>query len=64
MSWRSSSHELETEYHNLELQPLCGAVTHFLFCRFALAIFSKSVFLNQRVKRTPACEADTCDTRW
>ncbi|EJP60774.1 uncharacterized protein BBA_10277 [Beauveria bassiana ARSEF 2860] len=49
--WRSPSNELETEYHNLELQPLYGVATHFLFCRFALAILSKSVFLSQSVER-------------
>ncbi|KAK8140940.1 hypothetical protein G3M48_001307, partial [Beauveria asiatica] len=40
-----------TEYHNLELQPLYGVATHFLICRFALAILSKSVFLSQSVER-------------
>lgn len=49
--WRSPSNELETEYHNLELQPLYGVATHFLICRFALAILSKSVFLSQSVER-------------
>lgn len=49
--WRSPSNELETECHNLPLQPLYGVATHFLLCRFALAIFSKSVFLNQSVQR-------------
>lgn len=49
--WRSPSDELETMYHNLELQPLYGVARHFLLCRFALAIFSKSVFLNQSVPR-------------
>lgn len=49
--WRSPSDELETEYHNLELQPLHGVARHFLLCRFALAIFAKSVFFHQSVPR-------------
>jgi hypothetical protein len=49
--WRSPSNELETEYHNLPLQPLYGIPTRFLLCRFALAILSKSVFLNQNMER-------------
>ncbi|KAL7917494.1 hypothetical protein ACQKWADRAFT_324601 [Trichoderma austrokoningii] len=49
--WNSPSDELETEYHNLELQPLHGVARHFLFCRFALAILSRSIFLNQTVPR-------------
>lgn len=49
--WKSPSDELEKEYHNLELQPLYGVARHFLFCRFALAILSKSIFLNQSVTR-------------
>ncbi|TQV90290.1 HNH endonuclease domain-containing protein [Cordyceps javanica] len=49
--WRSPSNELESEFHNLELQPLYGVARHFLLCRFALAILSKSVFLNQSVDR-------------
>ncbi|CAH0033351.1 unnamed protein product [Clonostachys rhizophaga] len=49
--WKSPSEELEKKYHNLELQPLSGVARHFLFCRFALAILSKSIFLNQNVTR-------------
>ncbi|KAL7893257.1 hypothetical protein HDV63DRAFT_387472 [Trichoderma sp. SZMC 28014] len=46
-----SPNELESQYHNLELQSLSGVARHFFFCRFALAIFSKSTFLNQNVSR-------------
>ncbi|KAL7789143.1 hypothetical protein V8C37DRAFT_386841 [Trichoderma ceciliae] len=49
--WKSPSDELETEYHNLELQPLYGVARQFLFCRFSLAILSKGTFLNQSVPR-------------
>ncbi|KAL7928977.1 hypothetical protein V8C35DRAFT_316667 [Trichoderma chlorosporum] len=47
----TSSNELETQYHNLELQSLSGVARHFFFCRFALTIFSKSLFLSQNVSR-------------
>ncbi|KAK5998964.1 hypothetical protein PT974_01348 [Cladobotryum mycophilum] len=43
--------EIEKQYHNLELQPLAGVSQHFFLCRFALAIFSQSPFLSQRVPR-------------
>ncbi|KAH7302926.1 hypothetical protein B0I35DRAFT_447617 [Stachybotrys elegans] len=49
--WKSPSKELETEYHNLELQPLYGVARQFLLCRFALAILSKSMFLKQGTER-------------
>jgi hypothetical protein len=49
--WNSSTVELEEEYHNLPLQPLCGVSRYFFFCRFALAILCKSAFLSQRVSR-------------
>lgn len=47
----STTTELEQEYHNLQLQPLRGVSRHFFFCRFALAIFAKSAFLRQRMRR-------------
>ncbi|RYC79448.1 hypothetical protein BFJ63_vAg17672 [Fusarium oxysporum f. sp. narcissi] len=47
----STTTELEQEYHNLQLQPLRGVSRHFFFCRFALAIFAKSAFLRQRIRR-------------
>lgn len=43
--------ELETEYHNIELQSPYGMMRHFLFYRFAMTILFKSVFLDQRVTR-------------
>lgn len=42
--WRGPSNEFETDYQNLELQPLADGVMPLLFCRFAMAILSKSLF--------------------
>ncbi|CAG9949492.1 unnamed protein product [Clonostachys rosea f. rosea IK726] len=47
----SSTVELEETYHNLELQPLFAVSRYFFFCRFALAIISKSPFLRQQTAR-------------
>lgn len=47
MLWDCPTIELQDEYHNLEPQPLRGVSRYFLLCRFALAIISHSVFLNQ-----------------
>ncbi|KAM0438493.1 hypothetical protein ACHAPT_001242 [Fusarium lateritium] len=49
--WDCPTVELQDEYHNLELQPLRGVSRYFLLCRFALAMLSHSVFLNQLVSR-------------
>jgi hypothetical protein len=49
--WNSSVVEIQERYHNLELQPLAGVSRHFFLCRFALAVFSNSPFLSQRVPR-------------
>lgn len=49
--WNSPTVELEEEYHNLPLQPLCGVSRYFFFCRFALAVLCKSTFLSQGVPR-------------
>ncbi|RMJ05005.1 hypothetical protein CDV36_014323 [Fusarium kuroshium] len=43
--------EIRERYHNLELQPLAGVRREYLVCRFALAIFSKSHFLNGSLPR-------------
>ncbi|RFU75046.1 hnh endonuclease domain-containing, partial [Trichoderma arundinaceum] len=49
--WKSPWEDLEKDYQNLQLQELHGVSRHLLFCRHALAIFSKSVFLSQGVPR-------------
>lgn len=47
--WNSS--EIQEAYHNRLIQPLSGVSPYFFLCRFALAIFSRSPFLNQGVPR-------------
>lgn len=49
--WHSPIVEIQERYHNLELQPLADVSRHFFLCRFAMAVFSKSVFLIQKVPR-------------
>lgn len=49
--WNFASAEIQERYHNLELQPLAGVSPYFFLCRFAMAVFSKSPFLGQRVPR-------------
>ncbi|KAL6409837.1 hypothetical protein AUP68_06235 [Ilyonectria robusta] len=47
--WHSPIVEIQERYHNLELQPLADVSRHFFLCRFAMAVFSKGVFLTQKV---------------
>lgn len=43
--------ELTDNYHNLEIQELAGVPTILLLCRFALVVFTNSVFLMQNTDR-------------
>lgn len=54
----TSTSELHDTYHNLELQRITGVSPMFLLCRFALAIFTKSVFLSQNTGRKLVCVSE------
>ncbi|KAH6982345.1 hypothetical protein BKA56DRAFT_643927 [Ilyonectria sp. MPI-CAGE-AT-0026] len=56
--WHSPIVEIQERSHNLELQPLADVSRHFFLCRFAMAVFSKSVFLTQKVTRKLAVVGD------
>jgi len=44
---RGATDDLETLYHNQQLQPVAGVCRQYLLARFAMAVFSMSLFVSQ-----------------